>query len=200
MKEQMENYIKQTKPDREVEKKERQDVIAFIDSEPVAALFESYKKPLGQMYKFYAAQDDKKDAAAYSIDYLHAMLDLTEFIRFGYHQKVTPDLLTPDDMMYIYKNLLGESQDLANSANDPTSELNRISGMIDYESFKKAIVRISVMAQDKLGVGANEDLLKQKLERDAKVKEAEKKRKQDLAGQVKASDTKRKEELAGLRQ
>ena len=72
--------------------------------------------------------------------------------------------------------------------------------MIDYESFKKAIVRISVMAQDKLGVGANEDLLKEKLEREAKVKEAERLRKLDLQGQVKAGDTKRKEELAGLRQ
>lgn len=37
------------------------------------------------MYKFYAAQDDKKDAVTFSLDYLHAMLDLTEFIRFGYH-------------------------------------------------------------------------------------------------------------------
>lgn len=42
------------------------------------------------MYKFYASQDDKKDATTYSLDYLHAMLDLTEFIRFGYHSKVTP--------------------------------------------------------------------------------------------------------------
>lgn len=114
----MESYIKTSKPDREEEKKERQNVQAFLDSEPVAALFEGYKKPLSQMYKFYASQDDKKDAVAYSIDYLHAMLDTTEFIRFGYHQKVTPDLITPDDMMYIYKNLLGESQDAAAAADD----------------------------------------------------------------------------------
>ena len=111
-------YIKTSKPDREVEKKERQDVQEFLDSEPIASLFDDYKKPLGQMYKFYAAQDDKKEAVAYSIDYLHAMLDLTEFIRFGYHQKITPNLVSPDDMMFIYKNLLGESQDNANAASD----------------------------------------------------------------------------------
>jgi len=38
--------------------------------------------------------------------------------------------------------------------------------MIDYESFKKALVRISVMAQEKLD-GGNKDLLKEKLDRDA---------------------------------
>lgn len=55
--------------------------------------------------------------------------------------------------------------------------------MIDYESFKKAIVRISVMAmaekKDKDGNlvqplgGANEDFLKQKLDRDAAMREAD---------------------------
>lgn len=87
------------------------------------------------------------------------MLDLTEFIRFGYHQKVTPALLPPEDMMFIYKNLLGESEDKAKSGTDQISVQNRTSGMIDYSSFKKAIVRISIMAQEKLG-GANEDLAK----------------------------------------
>ena len=120
----MENYIKRSKPDREVEKKERQDVQAFLDSEPVAALFDEYKKPLNQMYKFYASQDDKKDimtmgtGATYTLDYLHSMMDLTEFVRFGYHQRVIPDLVSPDDMMFIYKNLLGESQDIANTKED----------------------------------------------------------------------------------
>lgn len=70
------------------------------------------------MYKFYAAQDDKKEAIDYSLDYLHAMLDLTEFVRFGYNQKITPTLVTPNDMMFIYKNLLAESQDEANKSED----------------------------------------------------------------------------------
>ena len=81
--------------------------------------------------------------------------------------------------------------------------------MIDYESFKKAIVRISVMAmqekKDKDGNiiqplgGANEDLLKQKLDRDAAIKEAEKQRKKDLQEQMKANDAKKQAELDDLR-
>ena len=103
------DYIKTSKPDREIEHKERKDVQDFLDSEPVASLFEDYKKPLHQMYKFFAAQDEKKESNTLSLDYLHSMLDLTEFIRFGFHMKVTPDLVSADDMTFIYKNLLGES-------------------------------------------------------------------------------------------
>ena len=69
-------YIKTSKPDRDVEKKERKDVQDFLDSKPVASLFDAYKKPLNQMYKFFAAQDDKKESATQSLEYLHSMLDL----------------------------------------------------------------------------------------------------------------------------
>ena len=61
------------------------------------------------MYKFYAAQDVKKDTMALPLERMHEYLDLTEFIRFGYHQKLTPDLLPPDVMMQIYKELLAET-------------------------------------------------------------------------------------------
>jgi hypothetical protein len=141
------------------------------------------------MYKFFAAQDDKKESNTLSLDYLHSMLDLTEFIRFGFHMKVTPDLVSPDDMTFIYKNLLGESQDIADTAEDANSIDNRTSGMIDYEAFKKAIVRISVLAQDKAqdekiaGTNAdlfNQDLLKEKLDRDRKKADTEKQKKKDL--------------------
>ena len=61
--------------------------------------------------------------------------------------------------------------------------------MIDYEAFKKAIVRISVLAQDKAqdekiaGANAdlfNQDLLKEKLDRDRKKADTEKQKKKDL--------------------
>lgn len=81
--------------------------------------------------------------------------------------------------------------------------------MIDYEAFKKAIVRISVMAQDKAQdekiVGANkdlfnQDLLKEKLDRDRKTKDADKQKKKELQDQIKASDAKKQAERDNLRQ
>ena len=85
LKDQITDYIKQTRPNREFEKKERQDTIDFLASEPVKDLFEKYHKQLFHMYKFYAAQDVKKDNMSLPLEKLHEYLDLTEFIRFGYH-------------------------------------------------------------------------------------------------------------------
>ena len=62
-------------------------------------------------------------------------------------------------MVYVYKVLLAESVAEANTKQDKRSIQNRTSGMIDYQSFLKSLIRISVIAQEKLG-GAKEDLLK----------------------------------------
>lgn len=53
--------------------------------------------------------------------------------------------------------------------------------MLDYNMFKKAIARISIRSQEKLG-GGNKDLLEQKLNEEAeeaKQKKLEKKKFQD---------------------
>lgn len=151
------------------------------------------------MYKFFAAQDQKKEAIGYSMDYLHSMLDMTEFIRFGYHQKVTPDLLAPDDMLHIFKNLVAESVDMAKGKTDEQSKQNQTSGMIDFTSFQKAIVRISALAQEKLG-GTNDDLLKKKLDSDAQAKAKEDEKKKELRQQAKEREAKNKDELEKLRE
>ena len=70
-------------------------------------------------------------------------------------------------MVQIYKNLVREQQDDAQAKNDERSVNHRTSGMIDYNSFTKALVRISIMAQEKLGdQSANQDLLQEKLKSD----------------------------------
>ena len=51
--------------------------------------------------------------------------------------------------------------------------------MLDYEYFKKGLVRIAIMAQDKLG-GQKEDLLLSKLEEETKKNDEEKRRKEKL--------------------
>lgn len=164
LKEQMSKYIKDTKEDREIEKKERKDIQDFVQRADVQAVFDKYQKQLYLMYKFYAAQDSKKDVTSFDIDFLHNVLSFQEMVRFGYQQNITPNFISPEDMVHIYKNLVREQQD------DPGADKRvRGSAMIDYSSFKKAIVRISIMAQEKLGQGANEDALKKKLERDAKA-------------------------------
>ena len=86
------------------------------------------------MYRFYASMDSKKEQT-FDLEYLHSMLDLREFVRFGYHQKIVPDLISPEDMVYVYKVLLSESVADAENKSDSKSLANRTSGMIDFTSF-----------------------------------------------------------------
>lgn len=51
--------------------------------------------------------------------------------------------------------------------------------VLDYEFFKKSIVRIAIMAQDELG-GQREDLLLQKLDLETKKKHEDQKKRDKL--------------------
>ena len=51
----MSAYIKNSKKDRDEEKKERKDIEEFLVKADVKNVFETYKKPLEMMFKFYAA-------------------------------------------------------------------------------------------------------------------------------------------------
>jgi hypothetical protein len=66
----MKKYIEATKIDKELEKKEREEIDTFLEEPEVKELFEQYDKPLFSMYKFYAAQEIKKDET-YELDYLN---------------------------------------------------------------------------------------------------------------------------------
>jgi len=103
-------------------------------------------------------------------------------------------------MMFIYKNLLAETQDMnaAKTATDAQMKTNT-SGMIDYEAFKKAIIRISAMAQEKLG-GANDDVLKAKLNKDKKLLDEEDLNKKALKDQVKSRDNRDKKKQEKLKE
>jgi len=77
----------------------------------VVAVFKTYEKPLLMMYKFYASQDKKSDAAGFELDYLHNVLSFNELVRWGYQQNITPNFVTPEEMVNIYKNLVRETED-----------------------------------------------------------------------------------------
>ena len=74
-------------------------------------------------------------------------------------------------MVHIYKNLVREMTDLDKQNADPD---HRLSGMIDYEAFKKALVRIACIAQEKLGID-DEDRLARKLQNDQANREEKEK-------------------------
>jgi hypothetical protein len=60
------------------------------------------------MFDFYASQDSKKGGIAYDGPALAAALSFRELVRFGYQQHLTPDFLAPEDVVFVYKNLVRE--------------------------------------------------------------------------------------------
>lgn len=94
-------------------------------------------------------------------------LSYKEFVRWSYQQEITPNLVTPEDMVYIYKTLVREQEEILKSKKEPDSRIK--SGMLDYDLFKKAICRISIISQEKLG-GGNKELLEKKLNEESELK------------------------------
>ena len=84
--------------------------------------------------------------------------------------------MTPDDLVYCYKSVIREVTDIEKQTQGQIDY--RKSGMIDYENFKKVMVRIATVAQEKLGVGANEDRLAEKLQNDQTNAEEKEEKKQ----------------------
>lgn len=168
LKTQMQAYIDSSKTDREQERMERKEVTNFMNQPDVKKVFDDYQKQLSQLYYFYAKQDNakyggippyitpppgyKKDKQTFEIEYLHSMLSFRELVRFGYQQNVTPHLITPEDLVYIFKNLIREEKE---KTDDPYMQASAT--MIDYEAFKKAIVRIVAMAQERLNAAGKPD-------------------------------------------
>lgn len=71
-------------------------------------------------------------------------------------------------MVFVYKSLSREVSDAAEGKDDSL----RTSGMIDFDMFKKALVRISVLSQEKLKGEQGADEFREKLEADTRKREA----------------------------
>lgn len=193
----MSQYIQTTKQEREIEKLERKEVQEFLDQQAVAEVFDTYGRQLYHMFKFYAAQDAQKDKLAYDSEWLMSTLSYKELVRWSYQQDVTPNLVAPEDMVYIYKTLVREQEDILQDKAEAQGRVK--SGMVDYNMFKKAICRISIRSQEKLG-GGNKDLLEAKLNEDAKAKEDKRRQRDRLLTQKTKQEAQEKDKMDLLRQ
>lgn len=71
--------------------------------------------------------------------------------------------------------------------------------MIDYNMFKKAICRISIRSQEKLG-GVNQDLLEAKLNEEAKIREDKMRQRDRFRSMKTKQESEAKEKMDNLRQ
>lgn len=158
----MEGYIKEDKTGKDRLKREAEQIAAFMQQTEVADVFRNYERPLRHMYRFYSAQD-KNDWQQHGKE----NMNLREFVRFAYQHRVIPVLLEkPEDSAKLFKQAV-KSDEQSNGL------------QLDFEAFKRILVRVAVFAQDAIG-GQKEDLLAQRMQRDTREQEEERKKKEKI--------------------
>ena len=186
MKKKMEKYFKENKDNLKKEKEEKEAIIKFMSKKPVAAVFSKYEDQL--KYYFYHYARSEHHALSRDFEKEYETLSFREFKKFAYEWNIIPTLMPVHEISYIYNQLLREKLDL-----EPDSLK-----AIDYEHFKKGIVRISAVGQSLLG-GQNGPKFEKKMEEEkAKADEEAKKKEQTInknatktpAKNVKKSETK----------
>ena len=148
------------------------------------------------MYKFYASMDLKKENT-FDLEYLQSTIDLREFVRFGYQQKIIPSFITPDEMVFVFKCMLSESYD--NYDNKDKDNKKKNSGVIDYDQFTYGLVRISIIAQAKLG-GVDKDALQTKLDKETKNNTEAEEQKKKAKEKYAKKQNREQEEMSQLKE
>lgn len=122
------------------------------------------------MFRFYASQD-KKDVG-FNLERAMNTMTMRELIRFSYQQLIIPSLLQPDDIVQIFRQLIREKQDdLTQTYITTKSQENYLvdrnfAQIIEYEEFKKVLVRIATLTASEQQAGG----INAKLEREISIK------------------------------
>lgn len=162
-----------------------------MKKDDVVQVFNQYDPALKGLFDFYANQDSAKDKLSFNSQLLEETLTFKELVRFGYQSELVPEMISPDDLVKIYKSTV--------RANDDNKSEASKANMLDYGTFKRALIRLAIVAQNTLGDG-KEDTLQKKL--DVKTKKNEElleKSKQQYAKNDEAK-SKEKDQEAKLRE
>ena len=136
MKQEMQGFLDKNKHSRNLEIKERKEIDLFYRTKSMQDLMEKYSEQLFHLYKYYTLQGDVSIGG--DLEKKMNMIQFNTWVKLGYNTNVTPHLISSDDMVAIYRTLERE-YDVANQSQDSNS--------IDYEHFKKGLIRITILAK-----------------------------------------------------
>lgn len=140
VKSQVIQYFDKNKDKLNLDKKEKEEVIKFLEKPSVKAVLDKFNVPLKYFFEFYSRSEHHEISSALDDDM--ETMNYKEFIRFGYQSNIVPTLFPIEELNRTFKLLVRERQ-------DETKDTKR--HVIDYGYFLKAIVRIAAIAQDYLG-------------------------------------------------
>ena len=167
-KKKMESYFEENKDKLKQDKEEKTAINKFIEKKNVKEVFQKYDEQLKYYYDYYAKQHYHE--LTRDIDNEFSTINSKEFTKFAYESNIIPTIMPINEVVYIFNTLVRERND-----EDPETGQK-----IDFEYFKKAIVRISAVGQKLLG-GQKGDLLEKKMEKETADKEEKDKLKESLA-------------------
>ena len=182
-KKKMEKHFEEHKESLHQDKEEKVAINKFVEKKAVKEVFQKYDEQLKYYYDYYAKQVYHE--LTRDIDNEFSTINSKEFTKFAYEFNIIPTIVPIHEVVYIFNTLVRERND-----EDPTTGQK-----IDYEYFKKAIVRISAVGQKLLG-GQKGELLEKKMEKETADKEKKDKLKETLAkkSSLKETSPKRKKE------
>jgi hypothetical protein len=166
MKKKMEKYFEENKENLKKDKEEKAAINKFMKAKQVNKVFNVYEAQLKYLFDYYAKSEHHELTRDFEKTYEN--INYREFIKFGYESNVIPTVIPINEIIYIYNQLVRERYD-----EDPKApqELN-------YDYFKKALVRISAVGQALLG-GQNGPKFERKME-ELKEKEGKDKKKKEI--------------------
>jgi hypothetical protein len=98
-------------------------------------------------------------------------MNLKEFIRFSFQHRIIPVLIEkPDDLVKLFRHSIKAEGAMA-------------ANHLQYEPFKKCLIRISVLAQDQIG-GQHEDKLSERMQGIIKEQEEQRSKRDKLLKQA----------------
>ena len=136
----MVNYLKMHKDDKEVEAQQRKDINDFYKQNE--QIYSENDLSLNKIFKHYSVQNAKTidDKLQNNVN----TIDMQEFNKFGTNTKLVPSLLTNETLLNIFRTLAKERMEIAGK----DDELGLV---LDYESFKKSLIYIAIEGRDILG-------------------------------------------------
>lgn len=134
----MDNYIQQHKKDAKKENQWREEINGFENS--IDELYDQYDNGLRKYFRFYALLDAK--GIDQELETSSMTINMHEFMKFGYQTDLIPTIIQKENFKHIFRVIARERDE---------DDDKKTTSAIDFEFFKKALIRISIMGRQTLG-------------------------------------------------
>lgn len=143
----------------------------FLKKGDVKEVFKQYDEVLQYFFSFYCRSEHHGIGRDYEVDM--RTMNYKEFVRFSYQTGIVPTLIPVEDVVHTFHRLMRECLN-----EFPDSDEARLQ-VLNFDFFKRALVRIAALGQANLG-GQKNAVLEKKMEEENEKREKDKEQKAKL--------------------